>query len=501
MTKKCITEKLVSNFILSKMFSIRRVLCLPDEDAPHKPKTKTEILTHFMETSTTHGLGNIYHAKKILNRLFWILAFLAFFSVLIYQIYVLGVKFNSHAHVTRVYNEVQDNGIQFPAVTICNANPFPIEKITATLYALYPNVTNWTDSVYQEKIEDFQLQALNFNLTQLASLGVAPENLFIAKRCFFANKACSYPSDFRLYSNANDGNCFTFNQNGSHRQHRSGVKYGLSVILNINRSSYSTHLISKNIFPVGAYISIHEAGKLVDFTNRAILVAPNQLSRISVRKKTIQRLKDPYRDNCTNGFSDTVSSAVGGYTVDTCLLSCYVQKLFDYCKVVDVPSAIGWSKVMGIRLPPARTQKDMLCLERFDSIYNEGKVKCHCNAPCYEEIYEKSVSAAAWPTIVESDEYIQSFKQEKNITLTQDYIMNNFLSVQVYYDDFTIEKTVHEPEFDNNKFFSELGGQLGLWIGASFFSLIEFGGMIWQVITNYFAKKKKQKEKKVGEFP
>ncbi|XP_060578221.1 acid-sensing ion channel 1-like isoform X2 [Ruditapes philippinarum] len=52
-------------------------------------------------------------------------------------------------------------------------------------------------------------------------------------------------------------------------------------------------------------------------------------------------------------------------------------------------------------------------------------------------------------------------------------IANNFLKLNIYYEDLNFENLTEVPEIEIQQFLSDVGGAIGLWIGLSILSLCE----------------------------
>ena len=68
------------------------------------------------------------------------------------------------------------------------------------------------------------------------------------------------------------------------------------------------------------------------------------------------------------------------------------------------------------------------------------------------------------------------------MNISEDYVSNNYAAIQIYYRDFTTERAEHLPAYDWNSFLSDCGGQMGLWIGASVFSVAELLSFVVEYI-------------------
>ena len=127
------------------------------------------ITTNAINSSTFHGVSNIFNKPRILSKVFWLIIFVTSFSYCMYSITVNVMHFLEYPVILNIcIKYVQP--IQFPEMTICN---------------------------------------LNSNLTI--------DKMLITEKCHFLNGPCN-SSDFKainVYDNTEDGHhkCYRFNEN------------------------------------------------------------------------------------------------------------------------------------------------------------------------------------------------------------------------------------------------------------------------------------------------
>ena len=96
-------------------------------------------------------------------------------------------------------------------------------------------------------------------------------------------------------------------------------------------------------------------------------------------------------------------------------------------------------------------------------------------------------------TISSSSKYIFVYQWNKNI-LHRFYhsllCRDNFLNVNIYYKQLTVEEIIQQPAFELLSLFSEVGGSLGLLIGASVLSVCEIIDFILVTISASCTKTK-----------
>ncbi|KAK2562876.1 Degenerin mec-10 [Acropora cervicornis] len=96
------------------------------------------------------------------------------------------------------------------------------------------------------------------------------------------------------------------------------------------------------------------------------------------------------------------------------------------------------------------------CLAKVQRMFKENKLNCttSCPPPCREEIFKASSSFAIWPS-------------EKH---------------KVFYEELKLEKKIEQRSYILEDFVSDIGGQLGLWIGFSVLTVAEFLELILLIV-------------------
>ena len=433
-------------------------------------------IKNFCEASTIHGISSIFLAKNFITRLFWIAMFLSVCGLLLWQILLLVEKFRSN-DVVMTSRRVFENEMEFPVVMLSNADPYSKAKLMK-----FPQKANSTG-----KVEHLRSILSNLSIAEAFELG----SYFDYHSCRFSGIQCwitrlAFPWI---------GNIFQFNDIFYWKQKHPGPEYGLEIILMINESDYS------NIFNNGQgfIINIGKDGFLTRSIqrNKGILAAPGTLTKINMRKRKIVRLPDPYPDRCRK---DTDVMEMKGfhfkyslyrvYSVDFCkflsmfrnqMMSCGVVDP-EYKFIVDKYIVVEKSNVsFTISGNNSEVEGIHKCLKRVAVENTESD----CRPPCVDEEFEFTISHLLWPSTEEAKEHLKDLKtvsprasSYENWTL--DSIYKNMLKIEIYFGDFDVEVIEQKTAYEKVEFASDLGGQIGLWIGASVYSAFE----IWSLLVS-----------------
>ncbi|CAI4228113.1 unnamed protein product [Auanema sp. JU1783] len=456
------------------------------------------VFKDFSCWTSTHGVPHIGMANAIWLRTFWILVVLCCVGGFIWQLQALLHKY--FAYLVNTETKLQFSERVFPTVTICHLNPWKLDEARnmdamrdlidkyedKTADADYGfetglkgerqrTATKWT-SIFGERL--FELDP---------SPGYAYEDLIVS--CTYDAKTCNY-STFEPIRDSTYGICHKFNFNGFYVSSRAGPLYGLRLVLKVDQSQYLPWTEAS-----GVVINIHAQDEVPYPDVLGYFAPPGTASSMGVRFLTTTRCPHPY-GTCTTQSHLQSDHFDGNYAVEACFRSCLQAKIVAECGCYDpsYPHADGISScsVDDTTLMAA----NMDCIEGVTGTTSSFNVirDCSCPQPCEVETYSVTVSTAKWP----SNAYTPNECNEKNNTkwLTKkqcvEWYRENTLLVEIYYERMNYQVLSESPAYSLVNLVSDIGGQVGLFLGMSIISLIEFAFLIILVCT-YCATHKKRR--------
>ena len=250
-------------------------------------------------------------------------------------------------------------------------------------------------------------------------------------------------------------------------------------------------------------VLIHEPGTYPDLSFRPIFLETGVHTKIAIRRRISNRLPLPAPSGCVNGMKGPKFNLFPGkYISSLCKDSCLLHRAYSECG--DIPE---WYRLMlGTRALPTLNITEINqreCLKKHVKAYTTSRQnsndECICPPPCKSSTYETMITTSRWPAREKKKpmmEYLEkSMKTHSQQVLT---IENNFAYVSVFYDDFLVNVEDEVRRYDTFSLLSDLGGQAGLYLGASFFSIIELAlvlffyllGAIKKFIRNYWNGKR-----------
>ena len=232
--------------------------------APNVDDGTPETLESLLSNTTLHGAQYLF-ARSTVRRLLWSLALLASLAFCNYQAYQTVREYLQRPFNTKISSKSAHEGfLIFPAVSLCNFNPYNMNKIRNLLSVSNPDlseeeVQKQIDEVSKILIrsndaitEDFKERyRILFNRDNMEALtkanGHQIEEMLLPNvpptfiSCSYAGLFCG-AQNFSSFVSTIFGQCFTFNsrRNGNAllKATMAGKNYGLKLRLNIQRDSY-----------------------------------------------------------------------------------------------------------------------------------------------------------------------------------------------------------------------------------------------------------------------
>ncbi|EDO33738.1 predicted protein, partial [Nematostella vectensis] len=198
---------------------------------------------------------------------------------------------------------------------------------------------------------------------------------------------------------------------------------------------------------LGFVISIHDREQLPFPAETGYFISPGMATSVALQSKVLKRLPWPYdHKECeTRRGIPGVTPSNTIYSEEGCRKSCVARMMLDKCKCVSLlyrlkPSCNPFNK----------TQEDVL-----RSRSKESMSSCNCPPACREDVFTTLMSSSVWPT--------------------RSYMIESLLG--------------------------DIGGQMGLFIGISVLTLVEFIALLWDLIAIVILKNKKNTSAPDGEKP
>jgi hypothetical protein len=190
-----------------------------------------QALKDWIDRTTSHGLPNIFRFTHWTIRVIWTLAYLTSFVVCCYFIAKCFVEYGKYATTVSIAY-VREAPTDFPAVTLCNLNPF---DESAQVNLLLPEIYDGANCTFEKSLSGFmvisnwmqcmnQTSAIqtieimldtlrsiflnnNYTTDQLIQLGHRYEDMKWSENF----NSFDIPSNYTQFRHPSYGNCYTFN--------------------------------------------------------------------------------------------------------------------------------------------------------------------------------------------------------------------------------------------------------------------------------------------------
>lgn len=413
-------------------------------------------------------------------------------------------------------------------------NPFIPEymRMLARYSPLWYEYQNKYPLIFQEV---FSRTSLSSNIPRDKITQAAIQLNEFMVNCFFGGHYCSFEEDFKQFFDPYYYNCFTYTSRESRESEAVGeIQYSLSEGIENGWSAVvltGSGMMTKNeelrVLPglhesksavsgsEGVRVVIHPPGTEPFPFTEGYDTPPGFSASFGIRPRLNLRVGQPY-GNCTaeNPFNTTSEKR---YRSISCQKKCLQHHVIQKCGCYDESLPRLENATLDV-FPACRNDDDfpdscMLngteeCLEILQRVYNRTQctrrvrdevtkntlmmTECRCHPPCDEVDYDVSYSLSKWPAPgLEGDAayfdvfHIEFFKERfRNTSKYEMYdkyfnqtdrarSMQEFARLNVYIADSNVIKTHETADYEPNQLVSDIGGQLGLWVGISVITLTE----------------------------
>ncbi|XP_074990080.1 acid-sensing ion channel 1 isoform X2 [Calonectris borealis] len=479
----------------------------------------------FASSSTLHGLSHIFSYERLsLKRVVWALCFLGSLALLALVCTNRIQYYFLYPHVTKL-DEVAATRLTFPAVTFCNLNEFRFSRVTKNdlyhageLLALLNNRYEIPDTqtadekqleILQDKANFRNFKPKPFNMLEFYDrAGHDIREMLLS--CFFRGEQCT-PEDFKVapvekqgeprrcsipgglwagHQRARDGGrqvftrygkCYTFNagQDGKPRliTMKGGTGNGLEIMLDIQQDEYLPVWgeTDETSFEAGIKVQIHSQDEPPLIDQLGFGVAPGFQTFVSCQEQRLIYLPPPWGD-CKAVAGD--SEFYDTYSITACRIDCETRYLVENCncRMVHMPGDA----------PYCTPEQYKECADpALDFLVEKDNEYCVCEMPCNVTRYGKELSMVKIPSKA-SAKYLA-----KKYNKSEQYIGENILVLDIFFEALNYETIEQKKAYEVAGLLGDIGGQMGLFIGASILTVLELFDYAYEVIKHRLCRRGK----------
>lgn len=456
-------------------------------------KKHNRAVAESVESLSIHGLPKLIAASSFWRRLGWLICCIAAFGFFVYFTVDIIRMYQCNATYFKT-EKVTKTTMKLPAFTFCNTNHFDayIKDKDAPKLEKMPHNCSHEDFANEKSKRYFKSACKTF-------MGMSKHNSIFAN----LSKYIKFPDMFSFVPNY--WPCFTMNRNATLVQLEPSEHYGIRMLLFFNESDYSDDGFSQNVSThlhdvrQGIYIDIHDPAEHLHQL-QGITLPTGYHTHIALRRTNTTRKAAPFRSNCYNDEEESYTKVITGkHLVSNCFYSCALLAIYNTCG--NIPAYLK-AFMPEDKYPPIQNISENLMQNcSRNATRNKTVENCGCRMPCKQITYETKVIQNPWPQSWQTNylrpvlsEMINIPEAQIDVAMLKKYL----IFVSIYYDDFT-ETVITEKEFyELSKIVSDFGGQMGMFLGASFLSLIEIICLLLSLVYGWWVRRKKKKQQIVN---
>ena len=474
-----------------------------------KLKKIKDTIEIWASTVTAHGIPNIYRNENVFIKFIWLVFFLLSTTYCWFSIVTLILSYFDHKVLFNL-KLIERSPIDFPAVTFCNLNLFDHRYSQKYIdQVLNNNNMSYVNNISQININPNMVKKLiqssiasDSKLTKENKRKYGFDIDYMLLTCFFDDIPCD-SNDFIWIYDYEYGNCFTFNSGRDEAGNKIDIK---KITESGSDKSFRLEIFLGDEFAQGAFmyqsgarIAIHNQSKVPDLISEGLDASTNYQTNIGIKRSFISKLDYPY-SSCVknNHLSDAFDSHLYRYMFTELNMSLYSQKkchqlcLQDFirktCGCID--GSLPFIQYTNI----CYTIDSLSCIDNSKINYysNNGIRKCsECPLECDSVNYALSITNSRYPTTYYTNylRYRTNIQSKfNNVSINDNFIQKNIVLINVFYEDLAATFVNEIPEITSDYLFSNIGGNLGLFIGMSLLSFVEFLEIIVQLIFTILSK-------------
>ncbi|KAK7099908.1 hypothetical protein V1264_022944 [Littorina saxatilis] len=472
------------------------------EDEGEGKRGKFQLADYMISTTGFQGPSKMWEAPHKLLKVLWLLAFLVACAVMVFQLVELFKEFYSFPVKTQV--KLKFSPLALPALTFCNVNPIR-KSYAANLSCAVQQLLELPD---EYKRQDCRGQNSTVNYYDFSNTDchgcVDPLDSYFQRRfqidfllgdekrskrveaghqiddmivdCFLFGRRCSF-LNVTAFLSADYGNCYTISAPNV-KASRSGPGAALDITFNLEPEEFVTSYKTG----YGLRVVLHENGTRAFPSTEGFTISSGTETNVGLKLTEVTR-KIGYGESCEED-TDLVKGSAFKHTLLSCRDQCLRSTVLKRCKCVPIEDEADRNTVNY-----CTTESEFQCKEKvFKEHLNateSGRDLCVCKNPCKDYEYGTTISSRVWPLlsyVVTLEDDICTHNRDspkcsysgQNFTVSNiDYRRSSFARLRLYYERLNYESVEESPFYDTERFLSDIGGTLGLWIGVTVLGLAE----------------------------
>ncbi|XP_063284625.1 acid-sensing ion channel 1 isoform X1 [Pelobates fuscus] len=423
----------------------------------------------FASNCTLHGLNHIVtDGPWGPRRVAWAGAFLLSLFLFLSQVWERVAYYGEYPYITAL-DEMVTNLMVFPAITFCNCNRFRPSQLSTEEMRFLGAMVGFPKNADSDFIKKSTQTADIFDMMDITDRASHDLDEMMLG-CNFQGKECD-PDDF-VPVFTRYGKCYTFNSGQNGRvplvTTKGGTGNGLELMLDIQQDEYLPVWgeTDETSFEAGIKVQIHSQDEPPFIDQLGFGVAPGFQTFVSCQEQRITYLPPPWGD-CK--FSAMDSEFYDTYSISACRIDCETRYLVENCncRMVHMPGDASYCT--------PELYKE--CADpALDFLVEKDNDFCVCETPCNMTRYGKELSMVKIPSKA-SAKYLA-----KKYNKSEQYILENILVLDIFFEALNYETIEQKKAYEVAGLLGDIGGQMGLFIGASILTVLEIFDYAYEIL-------------------
>ena len=404
--------------------------------------------------STCHGFAQCLDKEHAFRRWIWIMMLFVCVGFSLQKVHGSLNKYFSYPFNTKVTIIYADE-LPFPAVSVCNLNDLRMSVLNGTL--LYDLLEHRKHSG-----EGLNLSTISGDMYRNITQGACHQIQHMLVECKMLGKKCTF-RDFRRFYQKQGECCYTINGPQSTIVTVDKSKKSKSFEFEFNIENYEYY----DEKAAGLRLILHDQ-KETPVSMRGDILPPGFTSFVKIKKSVTRNLKSPFKTKCDSKPLHHFTY----YSQSACELEELTHHLVDKCKCKD--------EFMPGTGPTCSIQQLVNCT--WPAWETFSKIPTRCPISCKAVHFDPILSFGQYPSNVRADAKAKEYRLSGTAQENRQFIRDNFLRVEISYESMAYSLVEQSPSYDFMVLLGDIGGQLGLFLGTSILTFVEFLDLFLMVI-------------------
>lgn len=455
----------------------------------------------FSGDTSAHGVKYVFHGSHKVVKILFLISWLTAIGYAMYVISNSVISFVGKPTGTKfqVIATDDDNNrpssISFPTISVCSQNVVSKKYLEEKegLSLIWSQLDTWDPEVTEDiNFNDERFaQYRNTTYEDVVKAGGPSVKNFL--QCEHTISLCSevLGAEFVTREPSISGNCFRINPNGKLRG--KGGDYGkLRLMFFADLNDYSA--TARTEAQYGFTVVFHDHESYSSTIPSGFWMSPGSIYKVDL-SMTREYREAPPAGSCDPNL---VNNTYGRYEENSCVAQCRDDAMMKSCGCVTIGPPLPGNAAEGKHYKPCTLEEWATCgmraYKNWVTQYSDVSSMvpmCNCPPTCKEVEFKAQLSSST----------LSKFYAETKVAhlppgySTKEDVFENLLVIEVLFTSMQVAEIKEIITYGWGNFLGDVGGVLGLFLGASAFTIIEFAQFTVFAIGKYcFGLGRKKKE-------